>query len=68
MDAGEGDLGRLSAREVRVQLRGRGVAPAGRSARLLLPGPAGGPAAGAEGGVDGGVAVIDRPAEGREAG
>jgi len=51
-----------------VQLRGRGVAPPGRSARLLLPGPAGGPAAAAEGGVDGGVAVIDRPAEGREAG
>jgi len=66
--AGEGDIGRLRTRRVSVRLRGRGVAPAGRSARLLLPGPAGGPAAGAEGGVDGGVAVIDRPAEGREAG
>jgi hypothetical protein len=48
---------------MRVQLRGRGVAPAGRSARLLLPGPAGEPAAGVEG-----AAVIDRSAEGREAG
>ena len=71
VDAGEGDVGRLSRREMRVHLRGRGVAPAGHSARLLLPGPAGGPAAGVGGGVGGGVegaVVIDRPAEDREAG
>ncbi len=36
--------GRLCARRVRVRLRGRGVAPAGREARLLLPGPVGAPA------------------------
>ena len=35
--------GRLRARRVHVRLRGRGVAPGGREARLLLPGPAGGP-------------------------
>ena len=40
--AGEGDIGRLRTRRVSVRLRGRGVAPAGRSARLLLPGPGGG--------------------------
>ena len=40
---GEGDIGRLHTRQVSVRLRGRGVAPAGRSARLLLPGPDGGP-------------------------
>jgi hypothetical protein len=34
----------LCARRVRVRLRGRGVAPAGREARLLLPGPIGAPA------------------------
>ena len=67
VDTGEGDVGRLSRREMRVQLRGRGVAPAGSSARLLLPGPAGGPAAGVGGSVEG-AAVIDRPAENREAG
>ena len=39
---GRATIGRLCARRVRVQLRGRGVAPAGRSARLLLPGPAAG--------------------------
>lgn len=33
--------GRLCARRVRVQLRGRGVAQGGRSTRLLLPGPGG---------------------------
>lgn len=37
----EGGLGRLCARRVRVRSRGRGVAPAGREAALLLPGPAG---------------------------
>jgi hypothetical protein len=41
--AEEGDIGRLRTRRVSVRLRGRGVAPAGRSARLLLPGPDGGP-------------------------
>jgi hypothetical protein len=70
--AEEGDLGRLTAREVRVQLRGR-VAPAGRDARLLLPGPAGEPAIGGDvtpiGRPTGdGVAVIDRPVDRREAG
>jgi hypothetical protein len=44
--AGEGDIGRLRTRRVSVRLRGRGVAPAGRSARLLLPGAAGLPAVG----------------------
>jgi hypothetical protein len=29
--------GRLRAREVRVRMRGRGIAPGGRSARMLLP-------------------------------
>jgi hypothetical protein len=37
--------GRLCARRVHVQLRGRGVAPAGRGADLLLPGRTGRPAA-----------------------
>jgi hypothetical protein len=66
VDAEEGDLGRLTAREVRVQLRGRGVVSAGRDTRLLLPGPAGGPA------VELDVTPIDRPVdqpiEDREAG
>ncbi|GAA1326785.1 hypothetical protein [Pseudonocardia xinjiangensis] len=35
----EAGAGRLCSRRVRVQLRGRGVAPAGRAARLLLPAP-----------------------------
>ena len=65
--AGEGDVGRLSAREVRVQLRGRGVAPAGRDARLLLPGPAGESAVDAEG-APAVVAVVPRVIERREAG
>jgi NADPH:quinone reductase-like Zn-dependent oxidoreductase len=60
--AGEGDVGRLSAREVRVQLCGRGVAPVGRDARLLLPGPASAPA------VERDDTPIDRPIEDREAG
>jgi hypothetical protein len=74
VDAEEGDLGRLTAREVRVQLRGRGVAPVGRTARLLLPGPTGGLAVGAEGVGGGlaadaeGVAVVDRSIGDREAG
>ncbi|HXV92911.1 MAG TPA: hypothetical protein VD813_06415, partial [Pseudonocardia sp.] len=38
----EGGNGRLRTRHVQVHLRGRGVAPAGRSARLLLPAPDGG--------------------------
>jgi hypothetical protein len=62
VSAGGGDLGRLTAREVRVQLHGRGVAPAGRDTRLLLPGPAGAPEAA------GGVAAADAPIERREAG
>ncbi len=33
--------GRLGARQVRVRLRGRGVAPGGRSAGMLLPAPGG---------------------------
>jgi hypothetical protein len=37
----EGDVGRLCARRVRVQLRGRAVAPGGRDGRLLLPGAEG---------------------------
>jgi hypothetical protein len=37
----EAGAGRLCSRRVRVRLRGRGVAPAGRSARLLLPAPGG---------------------------
>ncbi len=45
--------GRLCARRVRVRLRGRGVAPAGREVRLLLPGPVGAPA------VDPAVAPVD---------
>jgi hypothetical protein len=44
--------GRLGERQVRVRLRGRGVATGGRSARLLLPAPGGAvaaaPMAGAE--------------------
>ncbi len=36
-----GGSGRLCSRRVRVRLCGRGVAPGGRSARLLLPAPGG---------------------------
>jgi len=61
--AGEGDIGRLRTRRVSVRLRGRGIAPAGRSARLLLPGAAGLPAVDVEG-----DAAIDRPIADREAG
>lgn len=61
VDAVQGDVGRLTAREVRVHLRGRGIAPAGHGARLLLPGPAGGVACADE-------APADRPIERREAG
>jgi len=42
VDDGVG-CGRLHARRMRVRLRGRGVAPAGREAALLLPGPDGRP-------------------------
>jgi hypothetical protein len=52
VDAGEGDLGRLTVREVRVRLRGRGVAPLGREARLLLPGPTGEAVVVGDGAVD----------------
>jgi hypothetical protein len=56
--------GRLCARRVRVQLRGRGIAPSGRSARLLLPAPGGavGTVAGAAAGPGGDWAVerLDR--------
>jgi hypothetical protein len=37
----EAGAGRLRTREVRVRMRGRGVAPGGRSARLMLPGEGG---------------------------
>ena len=60
--AGEGDIGRLRRRRVSVRLRGRGVAPAGRSARLLLPGDAGLSAVDVEG-----DAVVDSPVDDREA-
>lgn len=60
----EGVLGRLCARRVQVRVRGRGVAPAGRGAALLLPGSAGGPeVAGAAA-----VAVAADTHESREAG
>jgi len=62
--AGSGDVGRLRTRRVCVRLRGRGVAPAGRSARLLLPGVAGRLA----GDVEGDATAVDRPIADREAG
>jgi hypothetical protein len=68
VDAEEGDVGRLCARRVHVHLRGRGIAPAGRGARLLLPGPAGRPEADVEGDLGVGVADTDRPIADREAG
>jgi len=59
LDAG---AGRLCARRVRVQLRGRGVAPSGCSTRLLLPAPGGRAAAAGEradpGGGGGGRAPV----------
>jgi hypothetical protein len=39
-----GGAGRLRARRVRVRLQGRGMAPAGRSAGMLLPAAGGAPA------------------------
>jgi hypothetical protein len=62
--AGSGDVGRLRTRRVCVRLRGRGVAPAGRSARLLLPGVAGRLAVD----VEGDATAVDRPIADREAG
>ncbi|MDT0348723.1 hypothetical protein RM445_04210 [Pseudonocardia sp. DSM 45834] len=62
--AGSGDVGRLRTRRVCVRLRGRGVAPAGRSARLLLPGVAGRLAVD----VEGDASAVDRPIADREAG
>ena len=41
-----GGCGRLRSRRVRVRLRGRGIAPGGLDARLLLPAPDGGIAEG----------------------
>ena len=48
-----GGAGRLCARRVHVRLRGRGLVPGGRGARLLLPGPAGLP--GVDSAVDAGL-------------
>jgi hypothetical protein len=62
--AGSGDVGRLRTRRVGVRLRGRGVAPAGRSARLLLPGVAGRLAVD----VEGDATAVARPIADREAG
>jgi hypothetical protein len=59
-----GDVGRLRTRRVCVRLRGRGVAPAGRSARLLLPGVAGRLAVD----VEGDATAAARPIADREAG
>jgi hypothetical protein len=44
--------GRLEARQVRVRSRGRGVAPVGRSAGVLLPAPGGAVAAPLRAGVE----------------
>lgn len=52
--------GRLCARRLRVRLHGRGIASAGRSARLLLPAPGGGIAAAAGQRGVGGQAGADR--------
>lgn len=62
--AGSGDVGRLRTRRVCVRLRGRGAAPAGRSARLLLPGVAGRLAVDGEGDTT----AAARPIADREAG
>ena len=40
-EAAQGGAGRLRARRVCVEVRGRGLAPGGRGARLLVPGPEG---------------------------
>jgi hypothetical protein len=68
---GDGPDGRLRARRVHVLLRGRGVPPAGREARLLLPGGSGraaaDPAAGWEADVGAGTPVASEAAA-REAG
>jgi len=58
----EGGAGRLCARRVHVQLRGRGVAPGGRGTGMSLPDSAGRPVA------DGAAAASTTPVEGREAG
>jgi hypothetical protein len=62
----EGGVGRLCARRTQVRLRGRGVAPDGRTVQVLLPGAAGLP------GVDGAAVpttdAVATPIEGREAG
>ena len=65
---GRATSGGCRTREVCVQLRGRGVAPAGRSARLLLPGAAGRLAVDVEGDATAVVAAADRVIEDREAG
>jgi hypothetical protein len=68
--AGGAGSGRLRTRRVEVRLRGRGVAPAGRRTRLLLPGGAGLPAA-VGAGVDvapGGAAGAAAALRDREAG
>jgi hypothetical protein len=54
--------GRLCARRVDVQVRGRGVTPGGRSARLLLPGPDGRPAADGVAAAAGRASLEDREA------
>nr|WP_239028804.1 hypothetical protein [Pseudonocardia acidicola] len=59
-----GGGGRLCSRRVRVRLRGRGIAPAGRSTGMLLPAPGGGPGAGGPGVIgSGGGTVGDVGAE-----
>jgi hypothetical protein len=77
VDAEEGDVWRLTLREMRVHLRGRGVAPSGRSSRLLLPGPAGEPAFEGDATLvdqqvlpafEGDATLVDQPIERREAG
>jgi len=64
VNAEEGDVGRLCTRRVHVHLRGRGVGPAGRGARLLLPGNDGLQAVA----VGSDAAGTDRPIGDREAG
>jgi hypothetical protein len=62
----EGCAGRLCARRVHVRLRGRGVAPGGRSARLLLPGAVGLPEVDAQ--ALSAAEAAETPIEGQEAG